>query len=68
MDQRGQGRDRSQGSALFHPLRLALTGPERGPELKALLPLIGRARASGRFEIVGGCAFASSGYQQPIET
>ena len=33
-----------KGRALFHPLRLALTGLEAGPELKALLPLIGRAK------------------------
>ncbi len=31
-----------KGKALFHPLRLALTGREQGPELAALLPLIGR--------------------------
>ncbi|WP_158809474.1 glutamate--tRNA ligase [Beijerinckia sp. L45] len=37
-----------KGKALFHPLRLALTGSETGPELAALLPLIGRARASAR--------------------
>lgn len=37
-----------KGKALFHPLRLALTGREAGPELKALLPLIGRPRASAR--------------------
>ncbi|MBS9478118.1 glutamate--tRNA ligase [Ancylobacter radicis] len=36
------------GKSLFHPLRLALTGAESGPELKALLPLIGRARAQAR--------------------
>lgn len=36
------------GRALFHPLRLALTGAESGPELKALLPLIGRAIAAAR--------------------
>jgi glutamyl-tRNA synthetase len=36
------------GRALFHPLRLALTGLETGPELKVLLPLIGRARALDR--------------------
>jgi glutamyl-tRNA synthetase len=30
---------------LFHPLRLALTGEQSGPELAALLPLIGRAKA-----------------------
>ena len=39
---------RRNGKALFHPLRLALTGRERGPELAALLPLIGRARARAR--------------------
>ncbi len=38
----------AKGRALFHPLRLALTGQEAGPELKALLPLIGRARAEAR--------------------
>ena len=37
-----------KGKALFHPLRLALTGSETGPELAALLPLIGRAKASAR--------------------
>ena len=37
-----------KGKALFHPLRLALTGEEQGPELKVLLPLIGRERALQR--------------------
>jgi len=37
-----------KGRALFHPLRLALTGREDGPELAALLPLIGRAKAAAR--------------------
>jgi glutamyl-tRNA synthetase len=37
-----------KGRALFHPLRLALTGREAGPELAALLPLMGRARALAR--------------------
>ncbi|QEO17725.1 glutamate--tRNA ligase [Acetobacter vaccinii] len=36
------------GKALFHPLRLALTGEEQGPELRDLLPLIGRKRALAR--------------------
>lgn len=36
------------GRRLFHPLRLALTGRENGPELKKLLPLIGRAKALAR--------------------
>lgn len=41
----GTGR---KGKALFHPLRLALTGETSGPELAALLPLIGRAKALAR--------------------
>ena len=31
-----------KGRALFHPLRLALTGREDGPDFKSLLPLLGR--------------------------
>ena len=37
-----------KGKALFLPLRLALTGKEHGPEMRALLPLIGRARVLAR--------------------
>ncbi|MDE1172797.1 MAG: glutamate--tRNA ligase [Parvibaculaceae bacterium] len=37
-----------KGRSLFMPLRLALTGLDHGPELKNLLPLIGRERASAR--------------------
>ncbi len=37
-----------KGRALYHPLRLALTGRENGPEMKSLLPLIGRERAAAR--------------------
>jgi glutamyl-tRNA synthetase len=37
-----------KGRALFHPLRLALTGRETGPELAKLLPLIGRPKTSAR--------------------
>jgi glutamyl-tRNA synthetase len=37
-----------KGKALFRPLRLALTGKEEGPELRLLLPLIGRARVLSR--------------------
>jgi glutamyl-tRNA synthetase len=37
-----------KGKSLFHPLRLALTAAESGPELAALLPLIGRATALRR--------------------
>lgn len=38
----------TKGRALFHPLRLVLTGRESGPDLKMLLPLIGRKRAAAR--------------------
>ena len=37
-----------KGKALFRPLRLALTGREHGPEMAALLPLIGREKALER--------------------
>ena len=37
-----------KGRALFEPLRLALTGVDDGPDLKALLPLIGREEALRR--------------------
>lgn len=37
-----------KGRELFHPLRLALTGREQGPEMKLLLPLIGPKRVRER--------------------
>jgi len=37
-----------KGKALFLPLRRALTGLDHGPEMAALLPLIGRERAVAR--------------------
>ncbi|TDQ77611.1 glutamyl-tRNA synthetase [Dongia mobilis] len=37
-----------KGKDLFMPLRLALTGLDHGPELKLLLPLIGRDKALRR--------------------
>lgn len=37
-----------KGRELFHPLRIALTARENGPELRVLLPLIGRTRAAAR--------------------
>jgi glutamyl-tRNA synthetase len=39
------------GEALALPLRLALTGEDGGPDLAALLPLIGRARAVYRLQV-----------------
>lgn len=43
-------RTRRRGRALFRPLRLALTGREQGPDMAALLPLIGRAAALARLQ------------------
>jgi len=40
----------TKGKGLYHPLRLALTGRGDGPELKKLLPLIGRAKVLARLE------------------
>ena len=37
-----------KGRALFHPLRVELTGLDTGPEMAALLPLIGRDAALAR--------------------
>jgi glutamyl-tRNA synthetase len=37
-----------KGKPLFLPLRLALTGRDHGPEMAALLPLIGRERTIAR--------------------
>jgi glutamyl-tRNA synthetase len=41
-----------KGKPLFLPLRLALTGLEHGPDMNALLPLIGRERALERLRAV----------------
>ena len=40
-----------KGRALYHPLRLALTGEDQGPEMRDLLPLIGRVRAAERLRM-----------------
>ncbi|GAN54218.1 glutamate--tRNA ligase [Tanticharoenia sakaeratensis] len=40
-----------KGRVLFRPLRLALTAEESGPELHALLPLMGRDRTAGRLAV-----------------
>jgi glutamyl-tRNA synthetase len=42
------------GKALFHPLRRALTGRDSGPEMAALLPLIGRDEALSRLRAAAG--------------
>ncbi|UCH75861.1 MAG: glutamate--tRNA ligase [Rhodospirillales bacterium] len=38
----------AKGKALFMPLRQALTGMDHGPELRVLLPMLGRERALAR--------------------
>jgi len=38
----------ARGRALFMPLRQALTGTDHGPELRVLLPMLGRERALAR--------------------
>lgn len=43
-----KGRTGRSGKNLFLPLRRALTGRDSGPEMAALLPLIGRAEALAR--------------------
>ncbi len=42
-----------KGKALFLPLRLALTGRPHGPDMAALLPLIGQVRAVARLSAAG---------------
>ena len=43
-----------KGKALFQPLRLALTGRASGPEMAALLPLIGEDEARARLLAAAG--------------
>ena len=43
-----------KGKTLFQPLRLALTGQTHGPEMAALLPLIGREEAMRRLALAAG--------------
>ncbi len=45
-----------KGRSLFAPLRLALTGRDHGPEMAALLPLIGRDAALARLAAAAGNA------------
>jgi glutamyl-tRNA synthetase len=45
-----------KGRQLFLPLRLALTGETHGPDMAALLPLIGRERALARLAAAASAA------------
>lgn len=40
-----------KGKTLFMPLRLALTGEEHGPDMKRLLPMMGRGRVARRLGV-----------------
>ena len=51
LDRRAEGGTGRKGKALFLPLRLALTGEDHGPDLKTLLPLIGREKAAQRLRL-----------------
>jgi glutamyl-tRNA synthetase len=42
----------AKGKSLYHPLRLALTGEDQGPEMALLLPLIGPEKAVTRLKVV----------------
>ena len=42
-----------KGRELFHPLRLALTGRDSGPEMAPLLAAMGKDRAVRRLEAAG---------------
>jgi glutamyl-tRNA synthetase len=44
------------GKALFHPLRRALTGRDSGPDMAALLPLIGRNESISRLRAAASAA------------
>jgi glutamyl-tRNA synthetase len=50
-----------KGKALFLPLRRALTGLDHGPDMAALLPLIGRDRAVARLAPYAATASPISG-------
>jgi glutamyl-tRNA synthetase len=50
-----------KGRDLFHPLRLALTAEEQGPEMAKLLPLIGRERVARRLNAGGTGRIAARG-------
>ncbi len=49
-----------KGRALFHPLRIALTGRDAGPEMAQLLPLIGRDAALGRLAAAAGDGYIAA--------
>ena len=58
-----------KGKALFLPLRLALTGRGHGPDMAALLPLIGKAAAIERLvSAAGGWPWSTTGGQSRSTT
>jgi len=69
----GRVKDRTglKGKALFHPIRVALTGAVEGPELDLLVPAIDRATtlppASG-LPIVTGCRERAASFDECLQT
>ena len=45
-----KGATGQKGRALFHPLRLAITGRDSGPEMAGLVQAIGKERVVRRLE------------------
>jgi hypothetical protein len=60
-----KGRTGAKGKALFMPLRRAITGRDHGPELAALLPLIGYDKVAARLSGVPGLTLTGSEPQAP---
>ena len=59
-----------KGRALFHPIRVALTGEAEGPELDLLVPAIDRATdlspADG-LQAVTGCRERAAAFARPAD-
>ncbi|MBI3448506.1 MAG: glutamate--tRNA ligase [Acidobacteria bacterium] len=53
-----------KGRELFHPLRLALTGKESGPELDRIVPLIEEGGRLGIRPAVPGCVERARGWRE----
>jgi glutamyl/glutaminyl-tRNA synthetase len=44
----------AKGKGLFMPIRVAITGRTHGPEMKKVLPLLGKAEALKRIQSITG--------------
>ncbi len=69
--QRVRERTGQKGKALFHPIRVALTGRSEGPELDLLVPAIDTAAelpADSGFTPVMGCRERAAAFSRALET